>query len=44
MDTCLYFGTEEQKTIYVSKRATDEYLCAVALTETNAGSDEVSFE
>ncbi|MFD2044393.1 acyl-CoA dehydrogenase [Ornithinibacillus salinisoli] len=35
----LYFGTEEQKSNYVSKLATGEYLGAFAVTEPGAGSD-----
>ena len=35
----LYFGTDEQKSKYLPKLATGEYLGAFALTESHAGSD-----
>lgn len=35
----LYFGTEEQKNVYVPKLASGEYLGAFCLTEPHAGSD-----
>lgn len=38
----LYFGTEEQKQVYVAKLATGEFLGAFALTEPHAGSDASS--
>jgi alkylation response protein AidB-like acyl-CoA dehydrogenase len=35
----LYFGTEEQKQMYIPKLASGEYIGAFALTEPSAGSD-----
>ncbi|UOY91252.1 acyl-CoA dehydrogenase [Ectobacillus sp. JY-23] len=40
----LYFGTEEQKSKYVPKLASGEYLGAFALTEPSAGSDAGSLK
>ncbi len=37
-----YFGTEEQKSKYLTKLATGELLSAYALTETTSGSDALS--
>ncbi|HWO94863.1 MAG TPA: acyl-CoA dehydrogenase [Bacillus sp. (in: firmicutes)] len=40
----LYFGTEEQKSKYIPKLASGQYLGAFCLTEPNAGSDAASLK